>query len=53
MIWKNRKNWNEFVKKVWDRHFGIGADGLMFCSESKIADIKMHYYNSDDSKGEI
>lgn len=36
-----------------DRHFGIGADGLMFCSESKIADIKMHYYNSDGSRGEM
>ena len=43
MKWFGRieKNWNEFVKKVWDRHFGIGADGLMFCSESKIADIKI------------
>ena len=50
---EQKDNWNEFAKKVCDRHFGIGADGLMFCSESEIADIKMHYYNSDGSKGEM
>ena len=50
---EKKDNWNEFAKKVCDRHFGIGADGLMFCSESEIADIKMHYYNSDGSRGEM
>ena len=40
------------AKKVCDRHFGIGADGLMTCEESKVADIKMNYYNSDGSRGE-
>ncbi|MEE0139040.1 diaminopimelate epimerase [Fusobacterium ulcerans] len=46
-------NWNETAKKVCDRHFGIGADGLMFCEESLKADIKMNYYNSDGSRGEM
>lgn len=41
------------AKKVCDRHFGIGADGLMTCEESKVADIKMNYYNSDGSRGEM
>lgn len=36
-----------FAKKTCDRHFGIGADGLLFPSPSKIADIKMNYYNAD------
>jgi len=31
------------VKKLCDRHFGIGADGLMFSELSEIADIKMNY----------
>jgi diaminopimelate epimerase len=35
------------AKKVCDRHFGIGADGLMYPSPSKIADIKMNYFNAD------
>ena len=44
---------SETAKKVCDRHFGIGADGLMTCEKSKIADIKMNYYNSDGSRGEM
>jgi diaminopimelate epimerase len=32
-----------------DRHFGIGADGLMIASPSSIARIKMDYWNSDGS----
>lgn len=48
-----KENWGEFAKKVCDRHFGIGADGLMFCSSSKIADVKMNYYNSDGSRAEM
>lgn len=41
------------AKKMCDRHFGVGADGLMTCEESEIADIKMNYYNSDGSRGEM
>lgn len=44
-------NPEEIAKKVCDRHFGIGADGMMYCEESQIADIKMNYYNSDGSRG--
>lgn len=46
-------NLSEIAKKVCDRHFGIGADGLMTCEKSEIADIKMNYYNSDGSRGEM
>ncbi len=38
---------------VCHRHFGIGADGLMIAEESKIADARMLYYNSDGSQGEL
>lgn len=34
---------------VCHRRFGIGADGLMAVDRSVVADIKMHYYNSDGS----
>lgn len=40
-------NPSEFALKVCDRHFGIGADGILFPSESTIADFKMNYYNAD------
>ncbi len=35
------------VKLMCDRHFGIGADGLIILAESSISDFKMIYYNSD------
>lgn len=38
------------AKKVCHRHFGIGADGLMYPGESEGFDIKMTYLNSDGSK---
>ena len=41
------KDPSKFAKMVCDRHFGIGADGILFPSESKSADIKMNYYNAD------
>jgi diaminopimelate epimerase len=37
----------ENVKKLCDRHFGIGADGLMLVKKSDIAEFEMVYYNSD------
>jgi diaminopimelate epimerase len=35
------------IKRICDRHFGLGADGILFASESNKAEIKMNYYNAD------
>ena len=43
------KNPSKFAMQVCDRHFGIGADGILFSTASKVADIKMNYYNADGS----
>lgn len=48
-----QKDYNELALRVCNRHFGIGADGIMVCKKSNIADIKMLYYNSDGSQGEM
>lgn len=40
----------EFVS---DRHFGIGADGLILIKPSKVADFQMDMYNADGSRGEM
>lgn len=36
---------------VSDRHFGIGADGLIIINPSDIADFEMVMYNADGSRG--
>lgn len=36
-----------------DRHFGIGADGLVFILPSESADIRMRIINSDGSEAEM
>ena len=46
-------NPSNLSKKLSDRHFGIGADGLILISKSDIADFKMNIYNSDGSEAEM
>ena len=38
-----------FARTLWDRHYGIGADGLILICPSKVSDFKMEIYNSDGS----
>ncbi|HHV37358.1 MAG TPA: diaminopimelate epimerase [Candidatus Cloacimonetes bacterium] len=38
------------AKNICDRHFGIGADGLVYLIDSEIADSKMIIYNSDGTR---
>lgn len=49
----NIKDCKNLALKACDRHFGIGADGILICKESHRADIQMLYYNSDGSQGEM
>lgn len=44
---------NSFAKKISDRHFGIGSDGLICIELSDVADFKMDMYNSDGSQGKM
>ena len=43
----------ELVRKLSDRHFGIGGDGVIFIRSSKTADFEMEMYNADGSRGEM
>jgi diaminopimelate epimerase len=43
----------EVIKTLCDRHFGIGADGLILIKPSLIADFKMDYYNADGNIGSM
>lgn len=43
----------ELVKKLSDRHFGIGGDGVIFINPSTEADFEMEMYNMDGSRAEM
>ncbi len=45
------ENQAEVAKVVSDRHFGIGADGLICIAPSESADCRMIMYNADGSEG--
>ncbi len=38
----------KLVKKLCDRHFGIGADGILFVEPSNRADAKMRLFDRED-----
>ncbi|MDR0739254.1 MAG: diaminopimelate epimerase [Oscillospiraceae bacterium] len=44
-------NPEKLAVKISDRHFGIGSDGIILISSSKISDAKMTIYNNDGSLG--
>ena len=41
------------AKKISDRHFGIGSDGLVLICPSDLADCRMRMFNSDGSESEM
>jgi diaminopimelate epimerase len=41
------------ARRVADRHFGIGSDGLILICPSERADARMRMYNADGSEGEM
>lgn len=42
-----------FSRKICDRHFGIGADGVIIIRPSTTADMRMQIINSDGSEAEM
>lgn len=44
---------HELARKVSDRHFGIGSDGLILVMPSELADVRMRMFNVDGSEGEM
>ena len=46
-------NLPDLARRACDRHFGVGADGILVPVPSEIADLKMFYLNSDGSPSEM
>lgn len=40
-------------KKLCDRHFGVGSDGIIYISHSSVADFRMRIFNADGSESEM
>ena len=57
IIIDNRVNKIELTKqqvhKLCERHFNIGADGLMLMNASRNYDFEMMYYNADGNEGSM
>lgn len=43
----------ELARKISDRHFGVGSDGLIMICPSDKADFEMKMYNADGSRAEM
>lgn len=39
--------------RLSDRHFGVGADGIILICDSQVADVKMRMFNADGSEGKM
>lgn len=44
---------SQSIKRLCDRHFGIGADGLMLIGQADGFDFEMIFYNSDGNPAEM
>jgi diaminopimelate epimerase len=43
----------ELARKISDRHFGVGGDGLILICPSTVADARMRMFNADGSESEM
>lgn len=43
----------EIVRRLSDRHFGIGGDGVIFINPSDEADFEMEMFNADGTRSEM
>ena len=44
---------DELARKISDRHFGVGGDGLILICPSESADARMRIFNADGSEAEM
>ena len=47
------ENPNDIARRISDRHFGIGSDGLVLICPCREADFEMRMFNADGSESEM
>ena len=47
------ENIKDISTSLSDRHFGAGADGMIFISPSAVADFSMRIFNADGSEAKM
>lgn len=54
VIWADQspEGAGDLARRMCDRHFGVGADGLVFLLPSNAGDVQMRILNSDGSEAE-
>ena len=52
-IHQKLNNLSELARKVSDRHFAVGSDGMVLICPSEVADFRMRMFNPDGSEGEM
>jgi diaminopimelate epimerase len=50
---KLERDWPALAVAICDRHFGVGADGLLLVGASDAADLRMGLFNADGSEAEM
>lgn len=46
-------DWERLSREMSDRHFGVGADGIILIMPSLVADFRMRMFNADGSEGKM
>ncbi len=46
-------NLSNLAKKICDRHFGVGSDGLILVALGKLSKFRMIFYNPDGTEAEM
>lgn len=49
----DERDWPALARRVSDRHFGVGSDGLILALPSRVADLRMRMFNADGSEAEM
>ena len=49
----NDRDWSALAGAMCDRHFGVGADGLILAAASERSPVRMRIFNADGSEAEM